>query len=97
MVCKHHAQNPLLHVKPLVFITRQVSLDLTYRSTLKKSKKTNAIEVKISPKVKIILIELELDTMKATQCFRRTRKHLQLDKFKIPLKYDSNSNSFDRG
>ena len=34
-------------------------------------------------------------TRKATQCARRTSKHLQLDKFKRPLKYESNSNSFD--
>ena len=95
MVCKHHAQNPLLLVKPLASITLQVSLDPAYRSTLKKSKKTNATNVKISPKIKITLIELDLDTRKGTQCARRTNKHLQLDKFKRPLKYDSNSNSFD--
>ena len=59
------------------------------RSTLKKPKKTHATEVKISPKVKISLIELDLDTRKATQCARRTRRDLQLEKFKRPPKYDS--------
>ena len=62
-------------------------------STLKKPKKTHANEVKISPKVKISLTELDSDTRKATQCAKRTRRHLQLEKFKRPANYDSNSDS----
>ena len=65
-------------------ITPQISLDPNPSSTLKRSKKVDATEVKISLEVKVSTIELDSDIKKGKQCARRTSRHLEMEKFKNP-------------